>query len=292
MFKSYDHFKKATKNVFDKFKANRNIKLSEFRNDILAQTEYNNIHSYANHFVNDIAQANSTSAEIKTISVIIVKDQLIETKVDFIDNEIGLSSAHSFFIAHVKQYVFKNHKTPDIDIKIYEEDFYYIDEGIFELSENHSIQIVRSTGYDLQDTEENKYSEIKTWNSLAFNCSNLSPIIDSRSLFNETKECKALEKTQSITVNDDFKPIKTDSLVFEIQLPFKGEKSNTAEDYKISVEKIKLEITSNVPELKYYLSSVNNLEQLKTLNNYIMTFKKDSGIDKARFLEEFLSTLS
>lgn len=181
MFKSYDHFKKATKIVFDTFKSNRNLKLSEFRNLFVEQTQHNNIQTYAASFDNKSHSKCESiqSAQVKTVSVIIIENNKILTKVDFIDNEVGRASAHAFFIAHAKQYAFENSPNPELTLKIAEYNSYGIDEGFLELSRNRTMQIIYSTDYGLKDTEQHKYSEMNEWNILALDSNNL-PLLPSQ----------------------------------------------------------------------------------------------------------------
>lgn len=221
MFKSYDHFKKTTKIVFDTFKSNRNLKLSEFRNLFVEQTQHNNIQTYAASFDNKSHSKCESiqSAQVKTVSVIIIENNKILTKVDFIDNEIGLASARAFFIAHAKQYAFENSPNPEFTLKIAEYNSYGIDEGFLELSRNRTMQIIYSTEYGLKDTDEHKYSEMNEWRILALDANNLPPlpsqkrinikelasqdISDAEILFPSKISRDFIEKSLDFSVNDN-----------------------------------------------------------------------------------------
>jgi hypothetical protein len=311
MFKSYEHFKKATKTVFDKFKADRNLKLSEFRNLFVEQTQHHNIQTYAASFDN---KSNSEkeliqSAQINTVSVIIIENKKILTKVDFIDNEVGVASAHAFYIAHAKQYAFENFPDPEFTLRIAEQDSYGIDKGFLELSRSRTMQIVYSTEYGLKDTDEHKNSEMNEWRILALDANNLPPLppykmspLESHKRITVIKikeqdipKAKILfpskisrDPNTRITdnknnsqylhiekhVNNNTNKTISETIEYVIS-SFKGKKINKTHHKNSVIDAIRKSILFYLPSSRELINSIDNTELLLAINAYAEKFANE-----------------
>lgn len=307
MFKSYDHFKKATKIVFDTFKSNRNLKLSEFRNLFVEQTQHNNIQTYAASFDNKSHSEYEfiQSAQVKIVSAIIIENNKILTKVDFIDNEIGLASARAFFIAHARQYAFENSPNPEFTLKIAEYNSYGIDEGFLELSRNRTMQIIYSTEYGLKDTDEHKYSEMNEWRILALDANNLPPlpsqkrisikelasqdIPDAEILFpskisrdpnaiitDNKNNSRYLHIEQHVNDNNTDKPIS--ERIENALSGFKGKKLNKTSPENLSLDiinAIRKSILFYLPSSRELINSIDNIDLLLAIKTYTERFANE-----------------
>jgi len=145
MFKTYEHFKKATKTVFDEFRKNRNLKLSDFRNIILNQTEHQNIQSYSSSFSNE---EKISSSEIT--SILEIKNGIVTSKSDFPSEQ--KETAQFFFETLLTQHIF--------DKLVNEESLTTFSKGYFHTNDGRTVQII-SSGQDnsspsLQKELENK----------------------------------------------------------------------------------------------------------------------------------------
>lgn len=95
MFTNFEHFKKATQEVFRQFKAQPNLKLSEFRQSLAIQAGFNNLESYKASL--DTTWNKQNNVRIQVVSVIVQDGENIIEKEDFIDNAEGNQQAEVIF---------------------------------------------------------------------------------------------------------------------------------------------------------------------------------------------------
>jgi hypothetical protein len=142
MFANMNHFKKATQEVFKMLKAKPNLKLSEFRQNLVQTAGFNNLESYQASFksINNVSE--SEDARIQAVSVIVQNEGLIEEKEDFKDNKQGNQQAEQLFSDRILQeYRSRNKVLP------YEEEDYLadcLDNGYAEIG-GFLITLIHST---------------------------------------------------------------------------------------------------------------------------------------------------
>lgn len=96
MFKSYEHFKKATQSLFVEIQNNKINKLSELRNSIVEKAGFSNLQSLKAEF--------ETLKEEAT-SVICVKNGFVIEKVDILGTDLdSLSQAQQVFFDMIEQH--------------------------------------------------------------------------------------------------------------------------------------------------------------------------------------------
>lgn len=138
MFTNFEHFKKATQEVFRQFKAQPNLKLSEFRQSLTIQAGFNNLESYKASL--DTTQ-NKNNARIQVVSVIVQDGENIIEKEDFIDNAEGNQQAEVIFCEKIRHYhVKKGIRIPDDEAAYFEAS---LDDGYTEIGTafNHQFMI-------------------------------------------------------------------------------------------------------------------------------------------------------
>lgn len=213
MFKTYEHFKKATKTVFDEFRKKRNIKLSDFRNLILNQTEYKNIQSYSSSFSNE---EKISVSEIT--SILEIKDGIVTSKKDFPSEQ--KATAQFFFETLLTQYIF--------DKLVNEESLTTFSKGYFHTNDGRTVQII-SSGQDnsspsLQKELENK----ENFGHLNENQKSFVPLIRPKHEWDDSSviftKASTMEKF-SVTM-DEIRTIPRE-IVSSKDYGFKGKKINT-----------------------------------------------------------------
>lgn len=115
MFKSYEHFKKATHSLFVEIQNNKINKLSELRNSIVEKSGFLNIQSFKNTFDN-IDDKNQES-----ISVICTKNGFVVEKVDIAGSDLNsLAKAQNIFFSMIEQHAsnFDEYTTSDFEVLI------------------------------------------------------------------------------------------------------------------------------------------------------------------------------
>lgn len=96
MFKSYEHFKKATQSLFVEIQNNKINKLSELRNLIAEKSGFSNLQSLKAEFENLKEEATS---------VICVKNGFVIEKVDILGTDLdSLAKAQQVFFDMIEQH--------------------------------------------------------------------------------------------------------------------------------------------------------------------------------------------
>lgn len=136
MFKSYDHFKKTTQELFKDVQNSKIKKLSDLRNSLAEKVGYSSVQALA-CAISDKAVSNS--GRLSIVSVIYIdSDGMVSEKFDYLDNPENNKIAEEAFIALAQQYVsnFDEYSSDDIEVAL--------EDGYLEFG-NSSIQIVHST---------------------------------------------------------------------------------------------------------------------------------------------------
>lgn len=114
MFKSYEHFKKATQSLFVEIQNNKINKLSDLRNSIVKKSGFFNIQSFKNTFDN-IANNNQ---ELSLVSVICTKNGFVIEKVDIFGSDLNsLAKAQDVLFSIIAQHAsnFDEYTTSDFE---------------------------------------------------------------------------------------------------------------------------------------------------------------------------------
>lgn len=133
MFKSYDHFKKATQDLFKEVQNSKIKKLSELRTSIAQKAGFSSVQALENSF--SVPQVNSVGL-IEVVSVIYVNgDGLVIQKLDFLDTPANNKLAEERFVSILNEDSGKSFNDDELEA-ILEDGYYEIDD--------HMLQIVHS----------------------------------------------------------------------------------------------------------------------------------------------------
>ena len=136
MFKSYDHFKKTTQELFKDVQNSKIKKLSDLRNSLAEKVGYSSVQALACALSD---KAVSNSGRLSIVSVIYIdSDGMVSEKIDYLDTPENNKIAEVAFVTLAQQYVsnFDEYSSDDIEVAL--------EDGYLGFG-NSSIQIVHST---------------------------------------------------------------------------------------------------------------------------------------------------
>lgn len=136
MFKSYDHFKKATQELFKEVQNSKIKKLSDLRNSLAEKAGYSSSQAVA-YALSDKAVSNSRKLSIVSV-IYIDSDGMVAEKFDYLDTPANNEIAEGTFVVLAQQYVsnFDEYSTDDIEAAL--------EDGYLGFGQS-SLQIVHST---------------------------------------------------------------------------------------------------------------------------------------------------
>lgn len=136
MFKSYDHFKKTTQELFKEVQNSKIKKLSDLRNSLAEKAGYSSVQALACALSD---KAVSNSGRLSIVSVIYIdSDGMVTEKFDYLDTHENNEIAERTFVVLAQQYVsnFDEYSSDDIEAAL--------EDGYLGFGKS-SLQIVHST---------------------------------------------------------------------------------------------------------------------------------------------------
>ena len=136
MFKSYDHFKKTTQELFKDVQNSKIKKLSDLRNLLAEKVGYSSVQALA-CALSDKAVSNSGRLNIASV-IYVDSDGMVSEKIDYLDTPENNKIAEVAFVTLAQQYVsnFDEYSSDEIEVAL--------EDGYLGFG-NSSIQIVHST---------------------------------------------------------------------------------------------------------------------------------------------------
>lgn len=136
MFKSYDHFKKTTQELFKEVQNSKIKKLSDLRNSLAEKAGYSSVQALSCALSD---KAVSNSGKLSIVSVIYIdSDGMVTEKFDYLDTPENNEIAERTFVVLAQQYVsnFDEYSSDDIEDAL--------EDGYLGFGKS-SLQIVHST---------------------------------------------------------------------------------------------------------------------------------------------------
>lgn len=141
MFKSFEHFKKATHSLLDAFHSNPKIKLVELRTSLAKSAGFSSLQALSKSFEN-VDNVSQSAEQVFTVSFIHMRNGKVYNKVDFIDDEKGRKSVELLFLSSIK-IDFNTTLGQEESDRIFNADE-LLENAFFELSDGYSVQIFYS----------------------------------------------------------------------------------------------------------------------------------------------------